>query len=57
MSRFTDEESFDEYFYGLNDPTREIEELADWRNFQMRVVSKFLQQIRLIVLGKSCQHR
>ena len=48
MTGFMDEKDFDEFFFSLNDPTREVQELAKWRQFQMRVVSKFIKQIRLI---------
>jgi hypothetical protein len=48
MNRWTDEKEFEKHFYSLNDPDQELKDLAQWREFQTKVVSKFIDQIRLV---------
>ena len=48
MSRWPGgEEEFEADFYATEDPTRQIKDLAEWRTHQTKVVSKFIDQIRL----------
>ncbi|MFX0200467.1 MAG: sacsin N-terminal ATP-binding-like domain-containing protein, partial [Candidatus Hodarchaeota archaeon] len=42
------EKQFEAYFYSLSDPNEQIAKLAEWRRYQSQVVSKFIDQIRLM---------
>jgi hypothetical protein len=45
---FTTEKDFEAYYYGLTDPIAQVRALNDWRRHQIRIVSKFVEQIRLV---------
>ena len=46
--RFTNEEDFKKFYFGLSDTAEQIRELAKWRKFQSEVVSTFIDQIKLV---------
>lgn len=46
--RFESEEAFEEFYAALASPADHLRELAEWRRFQIKIVSKFIDQIRLI---------
>ena len=46
MNQFKDEKEFERFYYSLTDHKEQIEKLAEWRNFQIGVVSKFIDLIR-----------
>lgn len=48
MTRWTEEKEFEEHFKALRNPRAELADLAEWRTFQTKVVSKFIDQIRLV---------
>ncbi len=45
---FDSEREFEEHFYSLDDADEQIAELAKWRKHQIRIVSKFIDQIKLV---------
>jgi hypothetical protein len=46
--RFESELEFEAYYEALTSPEEQLRELAEWRGFQIKIVSKFIDQIRLI---------
>ncbi len=46
--RFESEEEFEAFYKTLASPGDQLRELAEWRRFQIKIVSKFIDQIRLV---------
>lgn len=46
--RFESEKEFEAFYKTLASPAEQLLELADWRHFQIKIVSKFIDQIRLV---------
>ena len=46
--RFESEREFEAFYKTLASPDEQLRELADWRQFQIKIVSKFIDQIRLV---------
>jgi hypothetical protein len=48
MNGWDDEEKFKKDFFSLNNPDKELKILAEWRKYQIKIVSKIIDQIKLL---------